>query len=361
MENYSPSSSVVGFVQNAVPHSSHSAASETGNTAPGGSRFQAFERRLAWLEEDVAVLHRRLRDDCEGGAGGGTGSASGGDSGLRALVARLDSELAAERQAREMLEMRLEAVEDAIGRERIEREAQLRGFSSELELTMRGLVARIDEGLTLGAISVRERTDETESRLRMLIQRVDEGLVVGAAALQDTLNNASGGSTTRGLPSPSGAEGSPASYSPPGGASRAPHDAQPDGDDPDALIKSFSRLRQENKLLRERQAQAQGGWQMWSPQGGPAPERRGCGGGAHVLSPPQSFVPKVMQVPAVGPASMAASVVMPSTGRPVAAPPFVHLPVAGKASSGYLWPPQAAPHVVVPFGAAAPRPGVGPP
>ena len=59
-----------------------------------------FERRVAWLEEDVAVLHKRLRDDCNESSSAGTGAA--GDSGLRALVARLDGELAAERRSREV-------------------------------------------------------------------------------------------------------------------------------------------------------------------------------------------------------------------------------------------------------------------
>merc|ERR1719161_3402999 len=67
---------------------------------------------------------------------------------------------------------------------------QLRAFSSELETTMRGLIGRIDEGLSAGAAAMRERTDQTEDRIRGLIKRVDEGLSAGAAALQDTLVSA---------------------------------------------------------------------------------------------------------------------------------------------------------------------------
>lgn len=151
----------------------------------GQSGPQAFERRVAWLEEDVAVLHRRLRDECNEGD-------AGGDNSLRALVARLDSELSAEKLSREAMEARMTHLEDSIRHERKEREGQLRGFSSELETTMRGLISRIDEGLSAGAAAMREQTDATESRLRSLIKRVDEGLSAGAAALQDTLTATDG-------------------------------------------------------------------------------------------------------------------------------------------------------------------------
>lgn len=153
-------------------------------TEAGSAQGQVgFERRVAWLEEDVAVLHRRLRDECN--EGGSVGAA--GDPGLRALVARLDGELSAERRTREAMEGRLQQLEECIRHERKERETQLRAFSSELEITMRGLIGRIDEGLSAGAAAMRERTDQTEDRLRGLIGRVDEGLSAGAAALQDTL------------------------------------------------------------------------------------------------------------------------------------------------------------------------------
>jgi len=166
-------------------------ASSDVNTSASGSMKQSgghagFERRVAWLEEDVAVLHRRLRDECvEGSGGAGNGN---GDQGLRALVARLDGELVAERHLREAMEARMSSLEDAICGERKDREEQLRNFSDELEMTMRGLIGRIDEGLSAGALAMRERTEQTEVRLRTLIKRVDEGLTLGAAALQDTLS-----------------------------------------------------------------------------------------------------------------------------------------------------------------------------
>lgn len=159
------------------------------NTSVGGMSHQTqpLERRVAWLEEDVAVIHRRVKLEC-GEIGGGNGAA---DSGLRQLVARLDGELAAERRARQLLEARMNSLEASVKRDKGEREANLKSFSTELEGVMRGLIGRIDEGLSAGAASMKERTDQTEVRMRHLIKRVDEGLSAGAAALKDTLTNTS--------------------------------------------------------------------------------------------------------------------------------------------------------------------------
>jgi len=158
------------------------------NTSVGGvsHQTQPLERRVAWLEEDVAVIHRRVKLEC-GEIGGGNAA----DSGLRQLVARLDGELAAERRARQLLEARMNSLEASVKRDKGEREANLKSFSTELEGVMRGLIGRIDEGLSAGAASMKERTDQTEVRMRHLIKRVDEGLSAGAAALKDTLTNTS--------------------------------------------------------------------------------------------------------------------------------------------------------------------------
>eukprot|EP00435_Cladocopium_sp_Y103_P060996 s272_g22.t1 len=68
-----------------------------------------LDRRLAWLEEDLAMLHRRVRQECSAvtamsmrGGSPGTGDAT--DSDLRQMVARLEDELAAERTARRLME-----------------------------------------------------------------------------------------------------------------------------------------------------------------------------------------------------------------------------------------------------------------
>jgi len=163
------------------------AASQAGsdvNTSAGGTSRQSanVERRIAWLEEDVAVLHRRVKAECSDLGG------VAGDSGLRALVARLDGELAQERRMRELLEARMVTVEENLQSERKDREASISQLSSDLNTTMKGLIGRIDEGLSQGAAAMRERTDQTKVRLHSLIKRVDEGLTAGAAALQDSLN-----------------------------------------------------------------------------------------------------------------------------------------------------------------------------
>lgn len=163
-----------------------SVVSDLNSSINGASRQQGgIDRRIAWLEEDVMVLHRRLRDECSEGSEG----TAANDPGLRALVARLDGDLATEKRSRESVEARIRTLEHSIIAERHDREAQIRSFSSELETTMRGLIGRIDDGLSAGAAAMRERTEQTETRLRTLIKRVDEGLSAGAAALQDTLGN----------------------------------------------------------------------------------------------------------------------------------------------------------------------------
>mmetsp|Transcript_37806 Transcript_37806/g.46847 ORF Transcript_37806/g.46847 Transcript_37806/m.46847 type:complete len:322 (-) Transcript_37806:131-1096(-) len=158
------------------------------NTSVGGMSHQTqpLERRVAWLEEDVAVIHRRVKLEC---GEIGNGNAAAADSGLRQLVLRLDGELAAERRARQLLEARMTSLEASMKKDKIDREAHLKGFSTELEGVMRGLIGRIDEGLSAGAASMKERTDQTEVRMRRLINRVDEGLTAGAAALKDSLTN----------------------------------------------------------------------------------------------------------------------------------------------------------------------------
>lgn len=84
----------------------------------------------------------------------------------------------------------MNSLEASVKRDKGEWEANL-SFSTELEGVMRGLIGRIDEGLSAGAASMKERTDQTEVRMRHLIKRVDEGLSAGAAALKDTLTNTS--------------------------------------------------------------------------------------------------------------------------------------------------------------------------
>lgn len=168
------------------PLGSCSTTSVGSTSALGGRQQAGYERRLSWLEEDVQMLQRRLRDEV-----GDPLSAGTGDSGLRQLVARLDGELAAERREREDVQERLTALEQALTRETTERESRLHGFSKELQTTMQALIGRIDESLFKSASTMREKQEATESRLRSLIQRVDKGLTEGVASLKDTIESQS--------------------------------------------------------------------------------------------------------------------------------------------------------------------------
>eukprot|EP00930_Biecheleria_cincta_P000734 TRINITY_DN10174_c0_g1_i1.p1 TRINITY_DN10174_c0_g1~~TRINITY_DN10174_c0_g1_i1.p1 ORF type:complete len:428 (-),score=36.54 TRINITY_DN10174_c0_g1_i1:70-1353(-) len=153
--------------------------SEPNPASPMGGEWKAAcERQISWLEEDIAVLSKRIKRDC--------GECAGPPTDIAALVARLDADAAAERQSRQQLDARLKALEDAVSQNHEEREAHLQTTSNEVELSMKGLIGRIDEGLSAGASSMRQRTDQTEQTLRTLIKRVDECLCAGADALQRT-------------------------------------------------------------------------------------------------------------------------------------------------------------------------------
>jgi len=159
-------------MSNAVTRFKTPSATASADTTANSRQQASFERRVTWLEEDVAVLHRRMRDDCAEG----DVAHSQPSSGLMQLVKRLDEELAAERLSREALQARVLALEEGLSLEQYERRETLRGFSQELEGTIKSLIGRIDHGISTGAAALRERTQSTENRLRSLIGRVDEGL-----------------------------------------------------------------------------------------------------------------------------------------------------------------------------------------
>lgn len=185
------------------PMKAVSASSQAGsdlNTSTGTRQNASIERRVAWLEEDVAVLHRRVKTEV-GEIGG-----AAGDSGLRALVGRLQNELAQERHLRELQEARLASMEEQLKREQRNREASMTALSKELETMVTKLIGRIDQGLSFSANSMKERTDQTEMRMRSMLQRVDEGITAAAAIQEDPLveaspNRATGGGSRR-SPSP---------------------------------------------------------------------------------------------------------------------------------------------------------------
>jgi len=199
------------------------------------------------------------------------------DAGLSALVARLDAELEAERLARDNLNLRIKRLEESILQERVERQSQLRGFSTELEATMRGLIGRIDEGIAAGATLMRERTDDTESRLRSLIQRVDVGLSAGAAALQEPIKEKGDASFTPGGRSPL-RSASPVRTDAEvkrtiSTGIRATGQTDVQGVAAEQLMRSWEQLRQENARLLEQRSQIQGANAARSKGGSPSPWR----------------------------------------------------------------------------------------
>lgn len=251
-----PNSTDGGSPRSSLKAFSHGPGSSEINTSTSVSRGQGgFDRRLAWLEEDVALLHRRYRDERSDGAG-----AVASDLSFRTLAARVDEELAEERRSREVLEARVNQLEATIIQERRDRELQLNSFSTELETVMRSLIDRIDMGLSAREVGSSDRTDETEARLRTLIRRVDEGLSAGAAALQHTLNTAGtfvtaeGGASHRARSCNVAHDEDAHDNFIPGCGRQAYMHPNEDHPSSDQLIQSWDRLRQENRQLREHRA-----------------------------------------------------------------------------------------------------------
>jgi len=181
------------------PMKAMTASSQAGsdlNTSTGTRQNASVERRVAWLEEDVAVLHRRVKTEV-GEIGG-----AAGDSGLRAVVGRLHNELAQERHLRELQEARLSSMEEQLKREQRNREASMAALSKELETMVKQLIGRIDQGLSFSANSMKERTEQTEMRMRSMLQRVDEGLIAAAAIQEEASPNRATGGGSRRSPSP---------------------------------------------------------------------------------------------------------------------------------------------------------------
>jgi len=186
-----------------------------------------------------------LRDE----RGDGTGANSVGKEPNGSRMVTAWDELEKERHTRELLEARVDRLEERIVKEKRERELQLNSFSTELETVMRSLIDRIDMGLSSSAanalqaagFSTVDRTDDTEARLRTLIKRVDEGLTAGAAALQDQL-----------LVGPAEAVNTGRDRLRVGAVHDEPDEVLADPSS-DQLIASWDRLRQENRVLREHQ------------------------------------------------------------------------------------------------------------
>ncbi|CAK0847341.1 unnamed protein product [Prorocentrum cordatum] len=286
-----------------------------------------LERRVAWLEEDVAVLHRRQRDEC----GVAEGHSACSDLALYELVRRLDGELRAERRAREALEARQRTLEEALRSEQQARESHLRSVSAELRATVDELVQRVDRGLCAGVATSWASQRSSCARCSSVWTSPRAGGAPPAAPAARRPRSPARALAARGQ--------SPERFSAPcteNAAARlaaCPARAVGEGpmmSNPDQLIHDWDELRQENLRLRELRAQqlraaaAPGGEPprgAATPQGAPGPA---AGEGLTPLVTPCLAQPSTLQVPGSGLAARprGAAVAPYAVGPPCGHDPF---------------------------------------
>mmetsp|Transcript_41081 Transcript_41081/g.113163 ORF Transcript_41081/g.113163 Transcript_41081/m.113163 type:complete len:617 (-) Transcript_41081:143-1993(-) len=160
--------------------SAHSGGS-TGTSQVGLQH--ALERRMEWLEEDIGVTQRRLRDTFGLGPGGGCKEGAPGVASLQAIALRLEAELAEERRWRDGLEAQVAQMEESLRLERANRGEALQRVSAEFGDTLKGLVDRIDTGLAEETRLLNLRASATEKALQDLVTRVERGLASGTKPL----------------------------------------------------------------------------------------------------------------------------------------------------------------------------------
>jgi len=172
----SPADAKLGSSARLIPRSNTSVTEVSTVPSTTLRRQESFERRIACLEEDVAMLHRRLRVEFKEGNIDNTGdhAAAKSDHNIIQLVEHLDEKLAAESLARQELGARVLAVEKGLTLESSERKDTLSGFSLELQTAIQSVIEKIDQGLTVGAATVREQTQSTEERIRFMMKKVNQ-------------------------------------------------------------------------------------------------------------------------------------------------------------------------------------------
>jgi len=172
----SPADAKLGSSARLIPRSNTSVTEVSTVPSTTLRRQESFERRIACLEEDVAMLHRRLRVEFKEGNIDNTGdhAAAKSDHNIIQLVEHLDEKLAAESLARQELGARVLAVENGLTLESCERKDTLSGFSLELQTAIQSVIEKIDQGLNVGAASVREQTQSTGERIRFMMKKVNQ-------------------------------------------------------------------------------------------------------------------------------------------------------------------------------------------
>lgn len=158
-----------------------SSASQAGLSA-------ALERRLDWLEEDIGVTQRRLRDTF--GLGPGGGGKLYGMAGLQVMAVRVQTELEEERRWRGDMEAQIVELEETLTNERTNRGNSLQHLSLELDDTMKELVDRINSGVVEQSQVLGNRAARMEKALQILVSRVEMGLAVvsnGGSAIEPSV------------------------------------------------------------------------------------------------------------------------------------------------------------------------------
>eukprot|EP00929_Paragymnodinium_shiwhaense_P015096 TRINITY_DN12310_c0_g1_i1.p1 TRINITY_DN12310_c0_g1~~TRINITY_DN12310_c0_g1_i1.p1 ORF type:complete len:304 (-),score=49.24 TRINITY_DN12310_c0_g1_i1:191-1102(-) len=154
-------------------HDVRSMASTTSNDGHATNIARQLERRLEWIEEDLSVTQRRLRDTL------GMEPRPGQDEpiceDLKALAHRLEVELAEERKWRMSLDEQLTQVESLLKNERAARSEAIKRLTNDLETSMKALVERIDTSLKAVGLQQSEKAKQSEEALLALIKRVEAG------------------------------------------------------------------------------------------------------------------------------------------------------------------------------------------
>mmetsp|Transcript_8040 Transcript_8040/g.17981 ORF Transcript_8040/g.17981 Transcript_8040/m.17981 type:complete len:357 (+) Transcript_8040:80-1150(+) len=157
---------------------------DTGGTGTAAQEEKnVYERRLAWLEEDLGVLHTRVRDSLERASGDGTGNGSR-SSAMQSLVEKLMQELQEERRWRTELEGQVSQIEELLKQERAHRERAVAATFNEIEDVIKELSSRVEQGVASATNALNERASKTEATLKDLMTTVEAGLNTSTESLR---------------------------------------------------------------------------------------------------------------------------------------------------------------------------------
>mmetsp|Transcript_26668 Transcript_26668/g.48888 ORF Transcript_26668/g.48888 Transcript_26668/m.48888 type:complete len:192 (-) Transcript_26668:103-678(-) len=152
-------------------------------TWAGQAEKNVYEQRIAWLEEDLGVLHTRVRDSLDRASGEGTGNGSR-SSAMRSLVERLTEELEEERRWRRELEGQVTQIEELLQQERAHRERAVAATFAEIKEVFAQLSSRVEQGVAKATSDLSDRASRTEATLKELMATVEAGVNANAEGLR---------------------------------------------------------------------------------------------------------------------------------------------------------------------------------